>query len=37
MKKNVHALKQSQEKVQEKDNQIEDETPEDDLEYGVRN
>ena len=32
LKKNVHALKQSREKVQEKDNQIEDEVPEDDLE-----
>ena len=29
--KNMHALRQSQDKIREKDNQIEDEVPEDDL------
>ena len=35
LKKNVHALRQSQDKIREKDNQIEDEVPEDDLESEI--
>ena len=35
LKKNVQALRQSQDKIKEKDNQIEDEVPEDDLESEI--
>ena len=35
LKKNVQALRHSQDKIKEKDNQIEDEVPEDDLESEI--
>ena len=35
LKKNVHALRQPQNKIREKDNQIDDEVPEDDLESEI--